>query len=124
MGGWFIDVFVAYFFKTAVRWLHLSGSAVWPMVNAKVTASSCPPKVFGCSSAEIAYSYVLRGHVYTGLYEKAFISPSSAQEYARRFTSGKSLIVRVKPNMQETSVVRDEDQHELNVESSGTVTQC
>jgi hypothetical protein len=118
MGGWFVDVFVAYLFKAATRCLRLSGSAEWPTVNATVTASECPPKVLGCSSAEVAYSYVLGGQSYTGLHEKPFISPNSAQEYVRRFTPGTSIIARVKPDMPATTVVRDADQRGLNVEPS------
>jgi Protein of unknown function (DUF3592) len=114
MGGWFLDVLIAYLVKSALRLFYLKGSEQWPVVKATVTVSSCPPKVLGCFTAEIAYTYVLNGHIYTGMHERPFISRDSAQEYVRRFPSGTSLIARIKPEMPEKSVVRDEDQPTLD----------
>src|SRR5947207_1343 len=95
--GWFVDLFVAYFFKGAARWVRLRKSREWPMVEAIVTASSCPPRVLGCSVAEVAYRYAFGGDIYTGLHEKPFISRDSAQEYLRQFTAGTNLVARIKP---------------------------
>lgn len=78
---------------------------------------------FGKRRGEVAYSYVVAGHTYAGLHEKPFISPNSAQDYTRRFVSGASLIVRVKPEAPETSVVRDEDQRGLSTEPPTRATQ-
>jgi hypothetical protein len=77
---------------------------------AVVSSASWAPGEFGCSLAEVVYTYDVGGSVYGNVNEKPFISPSSAEQYANRFAPGTRLAVRTKPGKPEESVVREADQ--------------
>lgn len=110
MGGWFLDAYIAYIFKALVRLLNARGSSGWTIVDGTVSSSSWSLGGFGCSSAEVVYTYRFRGDLYSSLDEVPFISPSSAERYAGRFQPGMSVAVRVKSVAPETSVIRQADQ--------------
>jgi hypothetical protein len=110
MGGWYLDVYIAYFFKWIARIVHRLGSDAWPIIRASVTSSSSSPGGFGCSTAEVIYIYEIESHIFGGRNEKPFISPVSAENYAAMFPRGSSMIVRTKPQTPEVSVVLDRDQ--------------
>lgn len=110
MGGWFLDVYIAYLFKWLSRLLQRRGSDAWPIVQASVTSSSSSPGGFGCSTAEVIYTYEIDGHIFGGRNEKPFVSPNSAENYAADFPKGSRVIVRTKPQIPEVSVVLDSDQ--------------
>lgn len=114
MGAWFLDAYIAYIFKVLVRLLKARGSSGWTTVNGTVSSSSWSAGGFGCSSAEVAYTYRFRGELYSNLDEMPFVSPRSAERYAGRFQPGMTLAVRVKSVAPEISVVRESDQHDAN----------
>jgi hypothetical protein len=114
LGGWFLDAYIAYIFKVLVRLLKPRGSSGWTTVNGTVSSSSWSAGGFGCSSAEVAYTYRFRGELYSGLDEVPFVSPSSAEKYAGRFQPGMTVAVRVKSVAPEISVIRQADQHDAN----------
>jgi hypothetical protein len=118
MGGWFVDVYIAYLFKWLVRFLQRRESNAWPVTKASVTSSSSSPGGFGCSTAEVIYTYEMDGHIFGGRNEKPFISPNSAQNYAADFPPGSCVIVRTKPQMPEVSVVLDTDQNQRAVNAA------
>lgn len=60
--------------------------------------------------AEIVYTYHFDGGFYGGVDQKPFFLESSAKAYADQFTRGDGLIIRVKTEDPETSLVRHEDQ--------------
>ena len=109
MGGWFLDVLVAYLFKSLTRLLRMRGSAAWPTQVGTVTSSHVHQPALGCATAEIAYMYKIGTSIYTGMTEKPSFM-GSAEKYAACFVPESRLIVRVKPGAPEISVVRDEDQ--------------
>lgn len=90
------------------------GTDRWPSANATVTA---PPRSFegiGCPRVEIVYSFRVNGELYTGFHEEPFLSTNSLAEYVERFGEGRNLIVRVKPDNPEVSVMRERDQGVLS----------
>jgi hypothetical protein len=110
MGGWFRDTYVLYIYKSIRRFFRERHSGSWPTVQGLVARSNSSSGVFGCPTAEVIYTYELDGHTWGGRNERPFISPSSAESYAARFSQGRSLIVRSKPKMPNISVVIDKDQ--------------
>jgi hypothetical protein len=62
---------------------------------------------------EVVYSYRLNGELYPGIHEEPFLLADSLAEYLERFGAGRSLVVRVKANAPEVSVVREGDQNKL-----------
>jgi hypothetical protein len=59
---------------------------------------------------EIVYAFRVNGELYTGLHEEPFLLTKSLTEYVERFREGTLIVVRVKPNNPEVSVVCDKDQ--------------
>ena len=110
MGGWFVDIYIAYLFKWLVRLVRRRGSNSWLVIQASVANSIASPGGFGCSTAELIYTYEIDGHIFGGRSEKPFISPNSAQNYVADFPIGSRLIIRTKPGTPEVSVVLDSDQ--------------
>jgi hypothetical protein len=96
--------------KSIVRGLKAMGCGRWPAVSAAVTATPRISSTLSGGEVEIVYAYRITGELYTGIHEEPFLLPNSAQEYAARFPSGGSLVVRVDPRNPEKSVVRDADQ--------------
>jgi len=80
MGGWFLDVYVTYAIKSLVRFLRMRGSNRWPVTTATVSSASWALGAFGCSVAEVVYTYSVGGSVYGNANEKPFISPSLAEQ--------------------------------------------
>jgi hypothetical protein len=118
MGGWFLDVYIAYVFRWFFRLIGRRGSSSWPIVQASVTSSIASPGVFGCSTAEVIYTYEIDGHIYGGRNEKPFISPNSAKNYSANYPEGTRLSVRTKPGTPEVSVVLDSDQSQRAVNAT------
>jgi uncharacterized protein DUF3592 len=105
---------LVYAVRVTMHWPKIAGSGQWPLTNATVTA---PPRIsegLGCPTAEIVYSFRVNGELYTGLHEEAFLSTDSMTDYIERFTEGRHVVVLVKPNNPEVSVVCEEDQGALS----------
>jgi len=109
LGGLFVDVFVVYVFKVVANWVRGRGSNKWPSAYATVTATPGRSPGYGGTSIEVVYSYRFKGELYTGIHEEPILF-GSAEDYAARFTTGTSLVVRVKPGEPEVSIVREKDQ--------------
>jgi hypothetical protein len=111
MGGWFLDAYIAYLFKWLVRLVQRRESNSWPVLQASVTSSIASPGVFGCSMAEVIYTYEIEGHIFGGRNEKLFISPNSAEDYVAAFPIGSRVIIRTKPGIPKVSAVLDNEQN-------------
>jgi hypothetical protein len=108
--GWFLDVYLAYAYKTLLRIWRARGSETWPECAATVRSASLYRAGFGCSTVEVVYTYIVEGSTYGGMYEKPFISPESAENFTSRFPTGSKLVVRLKPGELGVSLTRDRDQ--------------
>jgi hypothetical protein len=113
MAGWYLDVFIGYLvslFRMIVRDLRARRTASWRETTATVSGASCQTSSFlPRPVAEIVYTYRIDGGFYGGVDEKPFFLGGSAKEYASQFARGDNLVVRVKPDHPEISIVRDED---------------
>lgn len=109
MGGLVIDIYVEFLFRAIVRFFRAFGSTSWPVVTAKITASYCDPRGFGCAVANIAYKYRLDDEPYTGTDANPFVWSSSARDYLEKHPPASELLIRVKPGTPELSVVRQDD---------------
>jgi len=105
MIGWYFDVVLGFLIRTVVRFVKLRQSEAWPVEKGTLLGATCPPSVYGGPVAEFSYTYIHDGEYYSGIYRKAFILRSSAEDYVGRFPIGAQIPVRVKPTQPEISVV-------------------
>jgi hypothetical protein len=85
------------------------GVKKWPTAEAAATGGAVRPNFLGHYKAEIAYSYRFNGNLYTGLHRERVFTRWDT-ELLRRFPTGRTFVVRVKPGKPEVSVMRDDDQ--------------
>ncbi len=97
MAGWFIDIFVEYLFRVAVRAVPLVRSRDWPVMRATVLSAECPHAGYGCTVATVYYEYIVGGRKYGAAFEKPFIVQESGARFADGFVKGSELMVRVDP---------------------------
>jgi Protein of unknown function (DUF3592) len=109
--GWFADVIVGYIItliRIVVRRLRARESKDWQEITATVCGSSCRSSSYMPRPvAEIVYTYRVDGGFYGGVDEKPFFLKSSAEDFAKQFARGDSLVVLVKPEQPEVSIVSD-----------------
>jgi len=105
LGGWFLDVLVAYLFRIVARSITTLRSGNWPIRRATVISAGCPD-VLGCEAAEVVYTYSIDGDRYTGSDRKPFLFKRIAEINAAMFSPGKEIPVRVKPGDPSVSVFR------------------
>ena len=112
---------IFYSFKAAIQTLRMVGTGEWSCAEAMITAqpiASIASLGVGCHTVEFPYSYRVDGELYTGLHEEPFFLANSTADYVARFSSGRTFVVRVKPNAPETSVVRERDQAMQTIQSN------
>ncbi len=105
---------IGYALRAVVRWPRVWGCDKWPLANATVTAPPTRSSGIGCPVVQIIYSFRFKGELYTGLHEEPFFLADSVIDYVERFSEGRSMVVRVKPDEPEVSVVCEEDQGALS----------
>jgi hypothetical protein len=104
---------IAYALNAAMHSVRVGTSLQWPLAIATVTAPPTSSSGFGRPSVEIIYSYRLDGELYTGIHEEVFLLARSVAEYLERFGEGRNIVVRVKPDNPEVSIVCEGDQGAL-----------
>ena len=113
MGGWFVDFIVGYFitlFRILARIRRTNRSKAWREVTATICGATCQTQSYAPRPvAEIDYTYRVEGRFYGGVDEKPFFLASDATNYAKQFTRGDRLVVRVNPSEMGTSIVTDYD---------------
>jgi len=107
MGGYFVDVFIVYLFKTIARALKKRRSEGWPVAKGTVLTAGFQSPGFGCDTSEVVYTIVVNGKKYTGMHEKPFLMIESAKDYASHFLAGQEIVVRYNPVDPTASFVRD-----------------
>jgi Protein of unknown function (DUF3592) len=106
--GFFADLYLVYLFKVLVRGVKFYGNQHWPSVEGIVTATPNSSMAgWGCPTVEIPYKYRVNGELYTGLHEEPFLLSDSRTEYAARFRAGSKLLIRVKPDNPQVSMMRE-----------------
>src|SRR5262249_37688934 len=111
--GWEFDLFIAYLVRTLIRASRMRRSRSWSISPANVASMRLLPGGLGCPTTELVYTYSMQGHIFGGIDEKPFLSDDSAAAYVLRFAPGRRLVVRVRPEEPDVSVLRerDQDQH-------------
>jgi hypothetical protein len=105
MVGWYFDVVVGFLIRTVTRFVKLRSSEAWPVEKGTILTATCPVAVYGGPVAELVYTYTYQGEYYSGLYRRAFMLKSSAENYVSKIVIGSQIAVRVKPTDPETSIV-------------------
>lgn len=101
--GVFLDIFVEYLFRAAVRAIRVLRSRAWPFVQATVLSAECPRAGYGCTVATVYYEYIVEGQKYGAAFKKPFIVRGSGERFAGEFVKGADLptagrfMVRVSP---------------------------
>jgi hypothetical protein len=111
LGGFILDVVIAYFVKLLLRLRRAWGSSKWKLTKARVD-SSCVGggRVWNCPTAEVAYTYEFDGQTYSGIDSTPFLSSTSAKERADRFKPEKLALVRVNSLQPQRSLLKLTDQ--------------
>ena len=97
MFGWFVDIYVEYFFRVVVRAVRLARSSDWVVVRSTVLSAECPHAGYGCTVATVYYEYIVGGQKYGAAFEKAFVEYESGARFAGGFAKGAEFAVRVDP---------------------------
>jgi hypothetical protein len=105
--GLFLDIYIEFFFRAAIRSFRKLRAKSWPLLKAKITATSCSPAGFGCAIAEVSYRYIFSGEPYTGIDAKPFVWTDSAESYIERCDVGSELYIRVNAGKPDVSVVSE-----------------
>jgi hypothetical protein len=97
MIGWYFDIVVGFLIRTVTRFVKLRRSEGWPVENGTISSATCPAGMYGGPVAELGYTYIHNGEYYSGLYRKAFMLKSSAEDYVSKIHIGSVTEVRSKP---------------------------
>ena len=98
MFGGFVDIYVEYLFRVAVREVRSVRSRDWPVVRATVLSAECSHAGYGCAVATVYYEYTVGGRKYGAAFEKAFAVYDAGAEFAGGLMKGSELAVRVDPH--------------------------
>jgi len=82
MFGWFVDIYVEYFFRVVVRAVRLARSSDWVVVRSTVLSAECPHAGYGCTVATVYYECVVGGEKYGAAFEKPSIVHDSGARFA------------------------------------------
>jgi hypothetical protein len=109
VGGLLLDVWIEFLVRVIVRFFKARGAASWPIVEAKVTSAKLRRGYTSCDVADTAYNYRSDGKLYTGTDANPFLTTGSAKDYLEQHPVGSKLLVRVKPESPDFSIVRQDD---------------
>ena len=72
--------------------MHLVPSRKWPIVRASVLSADCPQACgYRRAVVTVYYRYPVSGEKYDDTFEKPFIAPESAKDYAEQLVKGWTL---------------------------------
>ena len=111
--GFFIDIYVEYLVRVVVRLRQRWKARSWQIVTAEVSATTYRSGGIGCAVAEVGYIDKIDGQVYTGTNSVPFIFSTAARGYIERYSPKNELLIRVKPDRPESSLVREDDLYRL-----------
>jgi hypothetical protein len=109
MGGLLLDVWIEFLIRVIVRFFKARGAASWPVIEAEVTGASFRRGHTACGVADITFKYRSGAELYTGTDANPFLTTNSAKEYLEEHPVGSKLLVRVRPNSPDFSIVRQDD---------------
>ena len=107
--GLFLDIHVEYLVRVIIRFFKHWNATSWRIVAAKITTTNYRQGGIGCAVADVSYKYEIESRAYTGTNSLPFISDRSAKDYVEHYTPGSEIVIRVKPDDLEFSVVRESD---------------
>jgi hypothetical protein len=108
--GLIIDVLIAFIIKRLLRMKRGWGSGNWELVKAKIENSSVGGGwVWNCPTAEVVYAYQFNGQTYHTEDTKPFFSDQSAKAYVECFKADDMVLVRVKADEPERSILWKSD---------------
>ncbi|SRR5216683_2760875 len=98
MGGFVLDIVIAFLFKSLVRAFRFIKSMRWDRKTASVTDCIVLDPFMGCPSVKVHYEVVSNDRSKEGRNEIPFFFDYSAKQYAQRFSNNPPVTVRVNPN--------------------------
>jgi hypothetical protein len=103
MGGFVIDIVVAYLIKCTIRVFYFFQSSGWERTKATLTDCSVIDPDLGCPSVAMQYEFLSNGQMIQGSEEIPFYMRWHAKTYRESLSRGLHPIIRVNPkNPQET----------------------
>jgi hypothetical protein len=107
MGGLFIDYFIEFLIRTAIRMVRNIRSRSWPEYEGSILSTEKKQSFTWCPLVTVYYEYVLDGARHGSWQTRAFLLSAAAEEYASTFVKGAAATIRVKPNDVSVSVWKD-----------------
>jgi hypothetical protein len=104
MGGFVIDIWIAFLIRTiANAWRNLA-SAGWPVYPGKIAGFRYNRSGYGCDFGEYRYKYEVDGNSYLGIYKDPYFI-SRARDAQVSESVGADIEVRVSPKDPAKSVL-------------------
>jgi hypothetical protein len=104
MAGFVLDIYIEFFFRTAMLWLNRSAASDWPVMNSVVVESKLREPGIGCTVVIIRYQYRNADVRCEGTHKQPFILANYADAYLRRFPCGAEFPVRINPKNRAESI--------------------
>jgi hypothetical protein len=110
MGGFVLDIYVEFFFRSILNLWRGAVSSHWLPVTATIISSNSRANGMGCYVVKVEYRYKLLGERYTGVHKEPFLSRNYRDDYLRHSPGGSKYPIRVNPGDCSKSVpIRGED---------------
>jgi hypothetical protein len=107
---WLLRATIVYLIRIVIRMIKARGKKTWAVETGTVTSSGA----IG-ATAQTTYTYRREGRLFTGAYRKPYFDHDTAARYSAELPTGSRIVVRVKPDSPQTSIVLDGDQDESTV---------
>jgi hypothetical protein len=102
MGGFVIDIFVAFVGRVTINLWRVFKARKWPVVKGRVIRRSLEEPGYGCEFVELKYNYKWEGERNEGVFREPFLfRHSKAFDQA---TADSEISVRVNPEDPEKSI--------------------
>ena len=111
MGGLILDNIIVFLYRAIANLLGKYRSRRWPSTKGSLTAANANESA-GYPLAEVAYSYLVDGKTYCGVYKKGFWYRNSATYFAKRLIPRTDVVVRYRPDCPKESFLISSDQRQ------------
>lgn len=115
MGGFVIDIVLAFLFKSSIRAFHFVKTLRWGRSTGTVLGSTVLDPYMGCPSVKVHYQVVSSESPQEGSDEVPFYLRASAKRYAESVSRNLAVIVRVNPEKPREMLFFAYDQHPSSV---------
>jgi hypothetical protein len=100
----FVDVYIEFFVRLAIKFARRIGTSGWSLLNAIVVSSVRESSFTGCILVVIHYKYRNADQRFDGTFKQPFVNDNFADAYLRRHPGGSAFPVLVSPHNSSCSI--------------------